>query len=530
MNKKNRINSLPLLCPKCYHIPRITLLSKILTINIKCECGYTQDKTINDYLFEMKQIENTNNMNDIKIKTSQCLLDPEEENICYCLNCKKTGCELCKNNEHEDHDVIYTNKLLDIEEVYSKINKIFSSIYKYYESIYNIIQNKTKEIIKAYNKGIYIHQTLRYFIIQLLNQQIDYSDNYYCITNITENIDKIYFEHNKDIDNILSNNQISVLSMHFIKAYFNSNYFIIKKNTPKEFLDKITFCSSKKIELLYNIVILKEKMLLVQGLKEVFIFTYDFTLIAKYQFDFIYKIESQLSNGLLFSHTFSNNRATILLFEIAENSINLVKTIIGVHEDWISKYLEVSHNRLVTVSPSNSFFGNLSTLNIWNINPPYNLVFSLDNDFEPYNGLFHTKEQLIIILKKKIEILCLNSYTIQTTIRLEDEITNECGIYQRNKNELVIIDSINIFLFNIRNWKIQLIYCFEHSLYFESPFLLYNLFLFEGNMNSNCENQCYCFNCDTLSFSNIDTIKEYKAINEHLLYYKNDNTIFIYKC
>ena len=48
-------------------------------------------------------------------------------------------------------------------------------------------------------------------------------------------------------------------------------------------------------------------------------------------------------------------------------------------------------------------------------------------------------------------------------------------------------------------------------------------------MNSNSDNQGFYCDCDTLSFSTINTIEEYKMINKHLLYYKNDNTIFIYK-
>ena len=124
------------------------MLSKILTIKNKCICGYTQDKSINDYLFEMKQIENTNNMNDIKLMTFQWLMNWKEENIGYCLNCQKTGCELSTNNEHEDHDVIYTNKYLILKNCIQNFIK-YSHLYKYYKSNYNIIQNKTRN-----DKGI----------------------------------------------------------------------------------------------------------------------------------------------------------------------------------------------------------------------------------------------------------------------------------------------------------------------------------------------------------------------------------------
>lgn len=106
---QNQLKETPivLICPKpnCFLIPQCSIIieNKEPQVRIKCECGLKESFSVSSFLFELKKINNNNNMQKKKCwRTKKHVNNPPSLNsIYYCVGCSDWVCEKCFEEEKQ---------------------------------------------------------------------------------------------------------------------------------------------------------------------------------------------------------------------------------------------------------------------------------------------------------------------------------------------------------------------------------------------------------------------------------------------
>ena len=255
-------------CPECFLIPIIKLINEDneIIIEIKCEKNHIEKIKLKEFYKKTTAINiydalcYNNNDHNQKDKTSfiYCMecehffcpechgnhIKEHNEKYCninkfdyqckihnqpylkYCLSCSKNICDKCI--EHNEHDVIFINNQIDIDEYRNKINKSIFYLNCIVENFNIYIQKSNKlleELILNFEKFKTINTYELEICINLIKLVDEYKNSKERVFNynIIKNLEGLTFNH-LNVNNIINiTNKNNTLSSIFYFNKFLSN-------------------------------------------------------------------------------------------------------------------------------------------------------------------------------------------------------------------------------------------------------------------------------------------------------------------
>ena len=275
--------------------------------------------------------------------------------IAFCKECNQHLCELCfKGNTHKNHIIkqISTKKIsIDI----SAITKISNSIKEKCKELIKLLEDKIKQINKAYNK-YYDNQTAIITYLKELVYTYNNCSNYYN----NENINQIgAVNSNFTLPNNFDSINEDVIN-NFIK--FLQSYSVMKKK-EKITMDNKQIINTKTIndhsDIGNSLIMLKDKRIASSSQDNTIkIFdtnnNYHCDITIKGHNDYVTSI-AELDNGNIASCSWDYS---IKIWSISKNSYKCLSTIRNAHQNWILKIVFVHPNRIASISTD-------ETIKIW---------------------------------------------------------------------------------------------------------------------------------------------------------------------